>query len=73
MNRRRADTIQHKIDAWEQLRDQLGGTATHAVVGYISAMVDRLRLAKLTCSRPRPGGRRVDDPQPRPFLDIKRR
>lgn len=65
MNRRCADDVQRKIDEWERLRDDLGSDATHAVVGYINAEVDRLRLEKLMRSRPIPGGRRADDPRSR--------
>jgi hypothetical protein len=65
MKRRQADSIQQKIDHWERLREDLGADATHSVVGYISAELDRLRLEKLMRSRPVRGGRRADDPQPR--------
>lgn len=65
MNRRWADDVQRKIDGWERLRDDLGSGATHAVIGYISAELDRLRLEKLIRSRPLAGGRRADDPPPR--------
>lgn len=71
MNRRCADDVQRKIDEWERLRDDLGSDATHAVIGYISAELDRLRLEKLIRSRPLPGGRRAGDPQPRPVEDIR--
>lgn len=71
MNRRWADDVQRKIDEWERLRDDLGSDATHAVVGYISAELDRLRLEKLVRSRPLAGGRRAGDPQPRTMDDIR--
>lgn len=65
MNRRQGDDVQRKIDEWERLRAELGDDATHAVIGYISSELDRLRLEKLIRSRPVTGGRRADDPQPR--------
>ena len=71
MNRRQGDDVQRKIDQWERLRDELGSDATHAVIGYISAELDRLRLEKLMRSRPLPGGRRADDPQPRGAHDFR--
>ena len=71
MNRRCADDIQHKIDQWERLRDELGVDATHAVIGYISSELDRLRLEKLMRSRPVAGGRRADDPRPRDAGEIR--
>ena len=64
MNRRCADDVQRKIDQWERLREDLGDDTTHAVIGYINAEVDRLRLEKLMRSRPLAGGRRADDPRP---------
>ena len=70
MNRRCADDVQRKIDEWERLRDDLGTEATHAVIGYISAELDRLRLEKLMRNRPLPGGRRAGDPRPRDVADI---
>jgi hypothetical protein len=71
MNRRCADDVQLKIDEWERLRDELGADATHAVIGYISSELDRLRLEKLMRSRPVAGGRRADDPRPRKSPDIR--
>lgn len=71
MKRRCADDLQRKIDEWERLRDDLGSDATHAVIGYISAELDRLRLEKLICSRPLAGGRRAGDPQARIVEDIR--
>jgi hypothetical protein len=73
MNRRRADQLQRKIEQWERLRDDLGDESTHAVIGYISAELDRLRLEKLIFSRGVAGGRRADDPQPRSVEDIRAR
>ena len=71
MNRRCADDVQRKIDEWERLRDDLGSDATHAVVGYISAELDRLRLEKLDRSRPLAGGRRAHDPRPRQMNGVQ--
>ena len=71
MNRRQGDDVQQKIDQWERLRDELGSDATHAVIGYISAELDRLRLEKLMRSRPLPGGRRAGDPRPRSAGEIR--
>ena len=71
MNRRWSDDVQRKIDEWEQLRNELGGDATHAVIGYISSELDRLRLEKLVRSRPLPGGRRAGDPQPRTIDEVR--
>ena len=73
MNRRRADEVQRKIEQWERLRDDLGGDTTHAVIGYISAELDRLRLEKLTSSRAIAGGRRAGDPQARDVEDVRAR
>ena len=73
MNRRGADEVQRKIHEWEQLREDLGGDATHAVIGYINSELDRLRLEKLVRSRPVPGGRRADDPLPRDAIDFRLR
>ena len=73
MDRRRADEVQRKIEQWEQLRDDLGGDTTHAVIGYISAELVRLRLEKLKYSRALVGGRRADDPQPRNVGNIRAR
>lgn len=71
MNRRCADDVQRKIDEWERLRDELGADATHAVIGYISSEVARLRLEKMMRSRPVTGGRRADDPRPRDMGEIQ--
>lgn len=71
MQRRSADGVQAKIEQWERLREDLGSDATHAVIGYISAELDRLRLEKLMRSRPVAGGRRSSDPQPRNAGEIR--
>lgn len=64
MNRRKTDEIEARIQSWERLRAELGPDAPHAVVGYVNAEIDRLRFNKLVRSRPVPGGRRDEDPEP---------
>ena len=64
MHRRMTDALERQINDWERIRQVLGPEVSPGVLDFIDRELDKLLYETAVRQRPRPWGRRANDPKP---------